>query len=208
MVQQGRPTRRLVAVTAALVLTLAACSDDSSGEANASTTTSSAPSTTSTTVAPSTTSTTVSAEDATIREAFDAYVHVTNVFSEVAAAPDPGDPRIAETTTEPMLQVRVQGLGRLQAAGQRIAQPPDSVFQLELVDGSGELTSENRAVFTACLLDDTWVQDVATGEPATGEIWTVEVEVAMVREADTWKLSEQDLSAPEAGAVGCADGWV
>lgn len=207
MVHQGRPTRRLVAVTAALALTLGACSDDSSDEAEASTTTTSSAPTTSTTAAPTTTSTTLSEEDATIAAAFDAYVHATETFIEIAANPDPADPRIAQTSTGEMLQVRIQDLGTMQAAGERIAYPEDSVFRMELMEGSGEVRDEQTVVLTACIADDSWEQVVATGQPTSGNVKSLEATVAMLFEDGTWKLAEQVFANRVAGVAGCAAGW-
>lgn len=193
-----------LAGTVVLGLVVAGCGDDGP---DATPSTSLSPETTVSSTSSSTTSTSLSAEDALLAETFDAYVDATQVFIEIAEHPDPSDPRIPATTTSVMLQNRLEHLGGLRANGQAIVYPADPIFQIEYIDGTFEQREDDIVVFEVCIVDDGWTQDVATGEPSTGGVSSVEATVAMVREDGTWKLAEQLYENRVAGVAGCAESW-
>lgn len=199
----GRLRRRGVIAACALVLLGAACGGDDGGAAPTATPTptSTTSSTTSTTTAATTT--TLDPQAALEAEILDAYDHAIEVFIDVAAEPNPDDPRLAATHVGPMLENRQLDMAALRDAGQAVRYADDTIYNVELIDGTMQVDGD-IATFELCGTDDGQTVVVATGQIVAGGVGTTQMRVAMQRVDGTWRLAERVFDQQWAGVTGCA----
>ncbi|MGH9118066.1 MAG: hypothetical protein ACRD0A_09385 [Acidimicrobiales bacterium] len=192
----------VVAVLAALSISLIGSDRDTQPRDAASDSTVVAPTQPNTAA---TTPTTVDPEQALRNDVEAGYSAAAQAFFEAAAIPDPNYPGLAATHTGPMLDVRRGLMIALVGDGRIMRLPPNSQYRNDFE--SIEFPPEHNrtvAILTVCGVDDREVVDAATGNVITAGPGTVESRAAMRLEDGVWKLAEREELGRWPGVAGCA----
>ncbi|MEY2447753.1 MAG: hypothetical protein QOH79_1229 [Acidimicrobiaceae bacterium] len=170
---------------------LTACSGGSGSSAK-TTTTSTTTSTSSTVVTISTTD----PQDAVKQ----AYLDYWAILDRLAAAPDPGDPALAQRAIDPVFS-SVQGdLSTRKAQGRTTRIPPNSKYAHHI---QSAVVHDTTASLTDCYVDDR-VQFSADGAVINDHVSTLAATVTLVQVAGDWKVSDVQIEKRGDGDLGCA----
>jgi hypothetical protein len=144
------------------------------------------------------------------REAIEADVRSAHDASDAArrdsaAGPsaNPELPAVSDTHTGPALAEWVRVTTRLQTLGMALRYPERSqraasIDAVDLDDDAAE------AILEVCTVSDGEVYLVSTGQVVSSGLRTTRTNETMVRQDETWRLSEREVVAIEDGAT-CAD---
>lgn len=208
---------RIVLVAVAVVVALGSCSgDDSPESAGGGGGQQTLPPTSATTEAPTTTPATLdeqeAAEEALDAELRAAYERYWDIFYELAAAPNPDDPRLPEVATGLTLTVLRDTLATDQAEGNTLVLAPEpSATSREILDvewaGRGspqDPDAVTEAFVEACMVDDSALLG-PDGVVIQDHVSTARWELIFVREAGVWKVSQSDVFDEVEGVASCAE---
>ena len=181
---------RRALVGALCVGLLAACSGGGGGSAATTTTSSRATSTTK-----ATTSTTTPEE--AVKTAYLAYW---KMIDRLFASPDPDDAELARAAVDPILSFLKDDLTTRRSEGRTTRFPTDPALnshRIDLVAASG-----TTATVTDCFVDG---RIAVAGDGSTNDsVVTKTTRGSLVRDGDTWKVSDVQFIDHTNGRAGCA----
>jgi hypothetical protein len=195
---RGRP-RRIVAtllVFVAISLAVAACGGGDDDEADPPST---SDPTTTTTAQPTTT---LSETDQKIEAAKAGWLAYAEAVTRATAEPVmPHLPEMQAAMTGDF-QIEITGnLEEMQARGQAARVPANTQRSMDFLDA--KLQADGSVQLTVCEVNDDVVYEVATGAVVNDRVATATVDVTMVLDAGTWKVSAAPYRNLREGAVAC-----
>ncbi len=194
----GSTTAVVAAAVAVAVITggfATGCSRSTDASATPETTASSPPDTT---VAADTTSTSAMTEVEAILAAVSKYW---DVYLAASNPPDPNHPAIDEVMTGDARDRLAQLLEDRKALGQEVRLPNPTQFGLYPTITK---IAENSATVSVCLVDDTQLVAMETGEILDDEIETYLFVLDLDYSDAVWKISQNTVNEAWEGRAGCA----
>ena len=153
--------------------------------------------------ADATTATTATVEADPTKAAGDAYVAFEKAVAEAGEIPDPDAPSLRATATGQALTDAVEQLRAWKLSG-RVIRAVGPVTGGVRVIGSS-LSTEGAQV-RACEVNDDQVVIADTGKVVNADVVTRLYDVTLVKDGDSWKVSQIRVLDRWEGVAGCASG--